>query len=166
MLLVSLSPTREKLLLEQPDLVDGILRERARTNIPGTIEFDDRFIELQSVLFDFAWKTGAAQAQAEALTPHGGELVYEDDTVEAARLLRAEQSRELARWVTSLPADLVAAVRRYESRSPATQSYAESQEPGPRPPVPELEAELARLKRFYTELGRKGHSLLAIRFRD
>jgi hypothetical protein len=139
-LLIALSPAREKLLLDEPELVPALVRERSKTTIPRSVEFDERFHELQRALSDFASKVNARDEHADALTPRSGTLVYEDETVEAARLLGAEQALVVARWLLGLPRDLIA-------RSP-------------------IEGELARLRTFYSELAGLGHALLSIRFRE
>ena len=139
-LLIALSPTREKLLLDEPELVHAIVQQRAKTAIPRSIEFDDSFVALQQALSEYAAKSGSPPVHAEALTPRGGLLLYEDDTIEAARLVGAEQAQLVARWVASLPAELT-------SRSA-------------------IAAELGRLRSFYGELAGLGHALLCIRFRE
>ncbi len=137
-LLIALSPAREKLLLDEPELVSAIVHERARTAIPRSVEFDERFVNLQKALCDFASKSGKPQGQAEVLTPRSGTLLYEDDTVHAALLVGTEQAQTLARWVAALPADFVA-------RST-------------------FEKDIGRLQSFYRELAGLGHALLSIRF--
>jgi hypothetical protein len=137
-LLIALSPTREKLLLEEPELVRAILLERAKTTIPRSVEFDERFQALQDALLDLAAKSGGGDGNAKALTPGSGELLYEDDTVRAARLLRAPQAHALAKWVAGVPREL--------SR--------------------EVGVELGRLQAFYRELDSLGHSLLAVHFSE
>jgi hypothetical protein len=184
-LLIGLSPAREKLLIDEPELVSTIVRERLKTAIPRSVEFDERCIELQRSLFDFAWKTGASEACAEALTPRGGTLIYEDETIDAARLVRTEQASVVAQWMADLPGDLIQIVRRYEQRSPVSRSYPDnlgsvpapeaeqlregvSVRPGSgaRPAATELESELARLRSFYAELAKSKGALLAVRFRE
>jgi hypothetical protein len=139
-LLIALSPAREKLLLEEPELVSAIVHERAKTAIPRSVEFDERFISLQKALCDFASKSGMPQGQGEALTPRNGTLLYEDDTIHAALLVGTEQAHTLARWVAALPAS-------FGARST-------------------FEKDIGRLQRFYSELAGLGHALLSIRFSE
>ena len=139
-LLIGLSPAREKLLLDEPELIHTIVRERSKTPIPRSVEFDQRFVSLQQTLTEIAAKSGAPPGLAEALTPRSGTLLYEDDTVEAARLVGTEQAQAMARWLSALPKDLIA-------RSM-------------------MGTDIARLQSFYGELAGLGHALLSIRFRE
>ena len=137
-LLIALSPAREKLLLEEPELVQAIVRERAK--VPRSVEFDARFAALQEALLELASKSGTPRGHAEALTPRAGTLLYEDQDIDAAQLVDAVAAQSIARWVTGLPAAVIA-------RS-------------------SFEAELVRLQKFYQELASLGHALLSVRFRD
>jgi hypothetical protein len=128
-------------LRDEPELVETIVRERLKTAIPRSVEFDERFATLQEALFALASKVGSPREHAAALTPSGGTLLYEDeDSIDSARLLGAPQARTLARWITALPSEIC-----------ARSSFAD---------------ELARLRTFYGELDEQGHALLSVRFRD
>jgi hypothetical protein len=182
LMLIALSPARRQMLLGEPDLVRDIVRDRATTTVPGSVEFDDRWIELQAALFDYAWAAGVEDVRAEALAPRTGLALYEDKVIDSARLVAAERAGAIAEWVATLPSDLVARVRERKSPSPASRNFPESLgsseadddeplRPGPsRPSVRsryvarDLDPELARLVAFYAELP-SGHGVLAIRFR-
>jgi hypothetical protein len=183
LLLVALSPARERMVLEEPELVRELIEGRRTTPIPGSIEFDDCWIELQKVLFDCLWLSGIDDARCEALTPRAGLSLFEDRTIDSARLVRAERARVIAEWVLELPLDALARARR-NGPSPASRSFPESlgsaeaddDEPlrtgssrvAKKPPHSDqkLEAELQRLRGFYADLLSKGQAVLSIRFRE
>jgi len=125
LLLVALSPARERLLLEDPELVRGLIENLGTTPIPNSIEFDDCWIELQRILFDCLWVSGADDARAEALTPRTGLSLFEDRTIDSARLVRADQARAIAAWVAALQPDAIARARQH-GPSPASKNFPDS----------------------------------------
>lgn len=163
LILISLSPAREKILLEDPELVSEIVSERHTTPIPGSLEFDGRWIALQRALFDFLWQYGADDERAEALAPRSGPSIYDDGDIDAARLVPSERARAIAQWVTELPEDMLGRVARKGTPSPASRSFPEAARPTD---LATLAPELARLQTFYAELLRTRHAVLSIRFRE
>jgi len=181
LLLVALSPARERMVLEEPELVRSLIENLGTTPIPSSIELDDCWIELQRILFDWLWVSGADDARAEALTPRAGLSLFEDRTVDSARLVRAEQARAIAEWVAALPPDVIARARGH-GPSPASRNFPDSLGPAeaddheplrtgssrrapPRHSDQQLDAELSRLRSFYAPLLGSGQALLSIRFR-
>jgi len=169
---------------EEPELVRDLLRGRAQAPIPGSLELDEQWIELQRTLFDFLWLSGADDARAEALTPRSGSSVYQDRSVESARIVAVEKSRATAEWVTTLPPDCVERARRAPARSPAARAFPESlgaSEFDDREPLRggtvvvrrkthyedrELTRTLERVRAFYADILSTRRAVLAIRFRE
>jgi hypothetical protein len=184
LILIALSPARQKILLDDPEIVIEILSERRATPIPGSLEFDERWIELQKALFDFLWQYGADDERAEALTPRTGRSLCEDSAIDSARLVPADRARSIAQWVTELPSDLLARVGKLGAPSPASRNFPESlgaSDGGgaapqrsrngrtralPRTDLSALGPDLARLQAFYAEVLRTQHAVLSIRFRE
>lgn len=170
LLLIALSPARERMLLSDPELVNELVEARQTTAIPGALEFDERWIDLQRALFDFLWEYGADDERAEALAPRKGKSLYDDEVVDVARLVPAEQAGRIARWVNELPPDMLARAERRASPSPGSKSL-------PQKVAAEgilkrssslaaLAPELERLKAFYAELLKTGRAVLSIQFRE
>jgi hypothetical protein len=181
--LVALSPARHALLLETPELVRDLLRARVSSVIPGSIELDEQWIELQAALFDFNWLSKLDDVRAEALTPRSGPSLIEDRHVDCARIASADTSRLIAEWVTTLPQDCIERARRVPAPSPASLGFPESLgstvadahdqmregttvfRPELRYDARELSLELERVRAFYAEILRTRYAVLSIRFR-
>ena len=184
LLLVALSPARERLVREEPTLVRDLLVERAKAPIPASLELDDQWVELQRALFDFLWLSGVDDARAEALTPRRGLSVYEDRSVDSSRIVPLEQCVATAEWVLALPPDCVERARRSRSPSPASRIFPESlgtSEADDHERVREgttvfakknhyddrtLTLTLERVRAFYADIQRTNRAVLAIRFRE
>lgn len=172
-MLVPLSETRRRMLLEHPELVRSIVDARGTERI-AAFEIGPVWIALQALLFDAMWSSGGDDARAEALTPRAGLPLYEDRTIEAARLVSIERVRETAEWLAGLARDIA---ERELVPSPASTGFpaslgtseADDHEPAraaPRKPGPvTLGAELDRLRELYLSCAQGAQSLLAIRFR-
>ncbi|MBS2026459.1 MAG: hypothetical protein JST54_01025 [Deltaproteobacteria bacterium] len=177
-LLVALSKNREKSLLDRPKLVRALVETAiaGQPPIPGSLQMGEIWIPLQRMLFDLAFDMGVDAADVEALAPRSGLPLYEDQVVESARLIRAERVGALSRWLASLPADAAARSRKTPSAAaaafPASLGASESDDRRPTKRAPktraspsELEAELARVQRFYAEAATPGSAVLAVRYR-
>ena len=183
LLLVALSPARQALVLETPELVSDLLRARLSSPIPGSLELDEQWIELQMALFDFNWLTKVDDVRAEALTPRSGLSLIENRAIECARIVPAATSRLVAEWVTTLPQDCIERARRAAAPSPASRFFPESLgaceadddeelhegttvfQREPRYDARELNLELERVRVFYAEILHTRHAVLSIRFR-
>lgn len=179
-LLVALSPAREAMLLERPELVADLISNRAAVPIPGSIEFNESWIDLQRLLLDCLWLEGTDDGRADALAPRSGLSLYEDETIDSARLLRADQARSTATWLATVTPEVVERAR-LQRPSPASRSFPESLGSAPADdsdPLPEtrrgapkvnataIDEELKRLFVFYQDVRGTGRSIVAIRFRE
>ena len=181
LLLVALSPKREALLFERPELVRELITNRTTVPIPASIEFDDIWIELQRLLRDCLWLDKIDDVRADALAPRTGLSFLEDKDIDAARLVRSEQARSTAEWLATLTPEVVERARR-EPPSPASRNFPEclgSAEADDLEPVrsarsrrqrkvssAELDEQLRRLQAFYEDVQRTGRSVLSVRFRE
>ena len=181
LLLVALSPAREALLLESPELVRELISSRASVSIPGLIEFDEIWIDLQRLLLDCLWLERSDDCRADALAPRSGLTFLEDADVDAARLVRADAARATADWLLSLTPAVIERAQR-EPPSPAARRFPESlgaaaaddREPlraaggqgNERVTGTPLSEPLKRLLTFYADVRRTGRSVLSIRFRE
>ena len=156
-LLVHLSPNRQARLLRDPALAREIVSARADQPVPDALELDAVWVELQQLLVDHQKRSGAVDARSEAIAPKKGLPLYEDKTIDAALLVRAEQARATAEWVLALPADLAA-------HQPRPAGGKQGKAGRPRD-ARVLDAALARLKAFYKLVHQQGCAILAIRFR-
>lgn len=182
LLLVALSAERERLLREDPELVRDLVQARAQGKIPGSLELDERFVDLQRALFDYQWLAGTDDPRAEALTPRTGVGLYADRNVDSARIVDAASCRVIAEWVAELPEDFLERARA-APRSPASRGFpqslgaseADDHEPlvegttvfsdAKRYDVQKLGEPLAQVRAFYAEILRSGRGVLAVRFR-
>jgi len=183
LLLVALSPARHALLLETPELVRDLVRARRSAPIPGSLELDEHWIELQMALFDFNWLSKVDDVRAEALTPRSGLSVAEDRSIDCARVIAADTARLIGEWVTTLPQDCIERARRAPAPSPASRGFPESlgsseaddhealregttvSRRESRYDARELNQELERVRAFYAEILRTRYAVLSIRFR-
>jgi hypothetical protein len=180
LLLVALSPEREAMVLEHPELVHELLAARATTSIPGLLELDEVWIELQRLLFDCLWLERGDDERADALAPRSGLTLLEDESVDAARLMRADRARATAEWLLTLSPEVIERARSAPP-SPASRRFPESlgaapaddHEPirGPASSAPSnvkpaLGEHLKPLSAFYAEVQRAGHAVLSVRFRE
>jgi hypothetical protein len=179
--LVALSPERERMLLESPELVRELIASRAPEAIPGSLEFDEIWIELQRLIFDCSWLDQRDDERADALAPRSGLSFLEDESIDAARLVRADRARSTAEWLSTLTPEIVDRARKAPP-SPASLRFPESlgatqaddHEPlrkndrrkRAKAASPELERELSRLSAFYEDVRRTGRSVLSVRFRE
>lgn len=183
LLLVALSTERERILRADPELVRDLVGARTKTPIPGSLEVDERWIDLQRALFDFQGISGTDDARAEALTPRSGLDLYADRDIDSARVVSAERARSIGDWVKALPPDCIERAQR-APRSPAAREFpqslgtseADDQEPlvegtttfreSAPYDVARLSATLAQVRAFYAEVLRSERGVLAIRFRN
>lgn len=181
--MIALSPARHALLLETPELVRDLLKARASSAIPGSLELDERWVELQQALFDFNWLSHIDDARAEALTPRTGLSLLEDRNIDCARIVEADASQIIAGWVVALPNDCIERARRAPEPSPASRGFPENLGSTPaddhekiregsalfrqasRHDARELGLELERVRAFYAEILRTRYAVLSIRFR-
>jgi hypothetical protein len=181
-LLVALSPVREQLLFDDPELVPQLLEARLEQEIPGTLELDAHWIALQRVLFDAAASAQRPAERAEAIAPRKGLSYFENRVVEASRVIPREVVADLAAWLGVLPGTTVADVGARAAPSEASLAFPESLGPceaddhaprarpdrrrTPRPEeVVRLQAALGRLADFHRAAAAEGKSVLSIRFR-
>jgi len=181
LLLVALSSEREALLVEDPELVPELVSNRNTVPIPASIEFDECWIELQRLILDCLWLEQSDDARADALAPRSGLLLYEDENIDSARLVRADRACSTAAWLATLTPESIERARR-EPPSSASRGFPESLGAAPaddREPIrkahrpapqkvrtPALDRELRRLLVFYEEVLNAGRAVLAIRFRE
>jgi hypothetical protein len=181
LLLVALSPEREAMLFEHPELVRDLISSRSTVSIPGAVEFDETWIDLQRLLLDCLWLELSDDARADALAPRSGLSFLEDETVDAARLIRADQARATAEWLATLTPERVDRATR-EPPGPASRRFPESLGAAPADdsePIRRtvrnkpakvssetLNRELQKLLSFYEAVGRLGRSVLSVRFRE
>lgn len=180
-LLVALSSEREALLMQTPELVPELVSNRTTVAIPGSMELDERWLGLQRLLLDCLWLERIDDARADALAPRDGLLLYEDDTIDAARLVRADRAHATAAWLSTVTAEVIERACKAPP-SPASRRFPESlgaapaddREPSRRTArqssrktmSPALVEELRRLRAFYEDVLRHGRAVLAVRFRE
>ncbi len=174
-MLVSLSRKREQLLIEDPALVLDIVSTPPESPIAGALPLPSCWVELQKLLFDYQWGTGAEDSGSAAIPLGAGLMLYESDSVHPARRITPEAAARIARWVASLPEDVLTRAREQSPQSMTfPQSLGRSQldarepfhswEP-PRPAsAADLEAALMSLKAFYRGVLEQRHGVLAIRY--
>jgi hypothetical protein len=180
--LVAISAAREKLLMADPALVKELVASHLDTSIPGSLDIE-HWVELQRTLFDAMTLGGGTDRdpRGDAVAPRGGLPLYEDRTIDGAKLVRASEVAAISAWLVSLPDDVVARVRALSRRSESAMRFpgmlgaapADDHAPlrsGPSraktlPPAGAVQDELRSLLAFYGELRREGKAVLAIRYR-
>jgi hypothetical protein len=176
-LLIGLSEKRTEMLMAEPSLVGDIVAANLEQSIPGSLEIAN-WIELQRTLFDAMVVLGESDSdrRADAVAPRGGLPLYDDKTIDAAKLLRAPEIARTAVWLAALPPEIVARVRALPQRSATSRTFPASLGAAPADDdeigraegsvsASEIERDLARLTGFYRDLERGAKGLLAIRFR-
>lgn len=178
-LLVGLSQVREQLLMKEPELVkDLAAMHRKGESIPGSVLIEP-WVEVQRLLYDALLVAGMPDGDpcADAIAPHAGIRLYEDDIVDAAKLIRADGVAATASWLARLPPDIVQQVRKLPRRSaaarrfPASLGAVPSDDRGSGPTKERaaseqaIEQALDRLRATYGELAADRKALLSIRFR-
>lgn len=185
LVLMRLSPARERMLLKDPELLPELLAARQETTIPGLLELDSVYIELQRVLYDAASEASEHESAAEVLTPRGSLLLLESEKIDAARLVRAPEARRLAEWTLGVSPETVERLAQEPPRSPAALRYPESLGAVPtddrvsvrtgvmrfrlpaRPRDPaELVKKYEQVQALYRELLAEGSALLSARWRE
>jgi hypothetical protein len=182
LLLIGLSRAREKLIVEDPELVPGLALTHCKgQHIPESLEVE-HWVDVQRMLFDaMLLESGSDEdRRADAVTPRGGLPLYEDESVDGAKLVGAPEVARIAEWLASLPADVVARVHALPKRSDAARRFPDSLGAAPaddtaraRVRAPEssaaasaeLQHELERLLAFYGALKKHEKAVLSIRFR-
>jgi len=182
LLLVALSQNRRRLVEHEPSLVRKLVDDRAKRAIPGSLELDDVWIDLQKALFDVL--AGLDDPAAEVLAPRVGLPLYEDKVVELARLVPPGEVLARAAWLARLPVGAIERLPSGREETPASRAFpgilgpcdadddvcaaTKPRAPGRRKrtrPAAELQHALERVRAFYAEHCAGGQALLAIRFR-
>jgi hypothetical protein len=195
-LLVGLSAARQKALIDEPTLVADLVAMHVATPIAGAAEFE-HWVELQRVLFEAMLLTSGSDEdpRSDAVAPRRGLPLYEDKTVDAAKLVRATEVAVIAEWLSSLPSDTIESVRARPRRSRRAMSFPANLGAAPadddmrirrtnaridasgelvrarlacpleRSNAALMKFDLVRLTAFYSELRAKGMALLAIHHR-
>jgi len=173
-LLVPASTKRASLLRANPTLPRDIIDEHRVTPMVGAHEIE-KWVALQRALFDAAAPGLAGETHNAAVWPTGGLPLYEDATIDAAKLFSAEDVAVIAGWLATLPsAALTTAAQSPRARAfPASLGTvpADDEVPSRRSrkvrevTVAELDEALTALARFYGGCASRGDGVLAIRYR-
>lgn len=179
LLLVALSAQRTKLLLEEPALVAQILDAHLTGSLPRALGLDAGWIRLQQLFLEVDSRCGAEHAEAWPFHPRVGMPLYDDATIQSARLLSAEQVRPMALWLGALSEDAVAsAAKSIKSplalnfplslglgAGPLTKRATSSRTQKPAARLGDFEHDLARVRAFYAQLLGDASGLLIVHYR-
>jgi hypothetical protein len=179
-LLIPISATRKKMLIAHPEVVKALVKKHVAEGMADGLEIED-WVELQRALFDAVMIGGgsAEDLRADAVAPRGGLPLYEDKSIDSAKLLSATRVAATAHWLASLPESILATVRTLPQRSPVALAFPESLGTVPADDghragskrarrlstsIP-MQVVLDRLIEFYHELERHERGVLCIRYR-
>ena len=108
-ILCALSPARQKMLEEEPELLDEVLSSRKEVAIPGLVDLGDAWDALDRLV------TGGRPegSLADAVLGRGGRPFGKGGAIGRPRLLTGERVAEISTALAALPTDVVR--QRYKS---------------------------------------------------
>jgi hypothetical protein len=168
-ILCALSPARQTMLEEEPDLLDEVLSSRGEVAIPGLLDLGKTWDALDRLVTG-----GKAEGPlADAVLGRGGRPFGKRGAIGRPRLLDAKRVGEVSAALAALPADVVR--QRYKSLAGKNvhgdygQEVAEPDDPPylkqkvketQDREVKELDGVLKTLRDTYAKAAKSGHAML------